>query len=112
MLRRQAELEAKSLAEMHDRIDADCDRQRAVKQFWKERGAFFTFGVVPLHFVHQLCSGIGFALGLQQHYMRLLRWRSRTKIPVPLRPVGGSRFPPASTTDCPGSENCVTEVLI
>jgi glycosyltransferase involved in cell wall biosynthesis len=44
-----------------------------LRQFWKERGAFFTFGVVPLHFVHQLCSGVGFTLGLQRHYLRLLR---------------------------------------
>jgi glycosyltransferase involved in cell wall biosynthesis len=39
------------------------------KQFWKERGLFFTLGVVPLHFVHQLCSGVGFALGLKRHYL-------------------------------------------
>jgi hypothetical protein len=31
-------------------------------QFLKERGLFFTLGVVPLHFVRQLCSGVGFTL--------------------------------------------------
>jgi len=39
------------------------------KQFWKERGAIFTLGVVPLHFVHQLCSGIGFALALKRRFL-------------------------------------------
>ena len=47
-----------------------------LKQFWKERGAFFTFGVVPLHFVHQLCSGVGFAIGLRRHYLHWLPGRS------------------------------------
>jgi glycosyltransferase involved in cell wall biosynthesis len=40
-----------------------------LKQFWKGRGVFFTLGVVPLHFVHQLCSGVGFVLGLKRHYL-------------------------------------------
>ena len=47
-----------------------------LKQFWKERGVFFTFGVVPLHFVHQLCSGVGFAIGLRRHYLDWLPGRS------------------------------------
>ena len=40
-----------------------------LKQFWKERGPVFTIGVVPLHFVHRLCSGAGFAIALKQHYL-------------------------------------------
>jgi glycosyltransferase involved in cell wall biosynthesis len=38
-------------------------------QFLKKRGLLFTFGVVPFHFVHQLCSGVGFALALKRHYL-------------------------------------------
>ncbi len=38
-------------------------------QFMKRRGLLFTLGVVPLHFVHQLCSGVGFALGVKRHYL-------------------------------------------
>jgi glycosyltransferase involved in cell wall biosynthesis len=40
-----------------------------LKQFWKERGMLFALAVVPLHFVHQVCSGIGFVLGLKRHYL-------------------------------------------
>ena len=40
-----------------------------LSQFCKMRGMFFTIGVLPLHFVHQLCSGLGFALGLKRHYL-------------------------------------------
>jgi glycosyltransferase involved in cell wall biosynthesis len=40
-----------------------------LKQFLKERGLLFILGVVPLHFVHQLCSGVGFALGLKRYYV-------------------------------------------
>ena len=45
-------------------------RQRAgPQQFWRERGPLFTLGVVPLHIVHQLCSSVGFAIGLKRHYL-------------------------------------------
>jgi hypothetical protein len=39
-----------------------------LRSFWKERGALFALGVVPLHFVHQLCSAVGFVLGLKRFY--------------------------------------------
>ena len=39
------------------------------KRFWKARGVIFTLSVVPLHFVHQLCCGVGFALALTRHFI-------------------------------------------
>lgn len=39
-------------------------------QFWKERGAQFTLGAVPLQFVHQLCAGVGFILALMRRLSR------------------------------------------
>ena len=42
-----------------------------LKQFWRERGPLFTLGVVPLHVVHQLCSSVGFVIGLKRHLYRL-----------------------------------------
>jgi glycosyltransferase involved in cell wall biosynthesis len=40
-----------------------------LKQFWKTRGMFFTIGVVPLHFMHQLCSALGFALAVTRYFL-------------------------------------------
>ena len=37
--------------------------------FWRERGGVFALAVVPLHFIHQLCSGVGFAMGLTQYLL-------------------------------------------
>ena len=37
--------------------------------FWKERGPLFALRVVPMHIVHQLCSSVGFAIGLTRHYL-------------------------------------------
>lgn len=61
-----------------------------LKQFWKERGPAFTMGVVPLHFVHRLCSGIGFAIALTQHFLnaRFRSWPLASRLndlPVPTR---------------------------
>jgi cellulose synthase/poly-beta-1,6-N-acetylglucosamine synthase-like glycosyltransferase len=38
------------------------------KQFWKARGVIFTLSVIPLHFVHQLCGGAGFAIALKRYF--------------------------------------------
>ena len=55
---------------------------QVLTQFLKRRGLLFTLGVVPLHFVHQLCSGVGFALGLKRHYLSAA-WRPSTReVPV------------------------------
>jgi GT2 family glycosyltransferase len=45
---------------------------QVLKQFWTERGPMFALGVVPLHVVHQLCSGTGFAIGLMRHYLGMV----------------------------------------
>ena len=42
---------------------------QVLTQFLKRRGLLFTLGVVPLQFLHQLCSGVGFALALKRHYI-------------------------------------------
>jgi glycosyltransferase involved in cell wall biosynthesis len=47
------------------------------KQFWKERGMVFSIGVIPLHFVHQLCSGLGFVLGITRHYLNKKSLKNR-----------------------------------
>jgi glycosyltransferase involved in cell wall biosynthesis len=33
-----------------------------IRYYIKEKGLFFGIGVIPLHFIHQLCAGLGFAL--------------------------------------------------
>jgi GT2 family glycosyltransferase len=40
-----------------------------LREFRKERGLIFALGVVPLHFLHQLCAATGFALGLKRHVL-------------------------------------------
>ena len=50
-----------------------------LEQFWKERGALFLLGVVPLHIVHQICSSIGFGIGLMRHLGKSL-WKLGRRI--------------------------------
>jgi GT2 family glycosyltransferase len=39
-----------------------------LREFRKERGLIFALGVVPLHFLHQLCAAAGVALALQRQF--------------------------------------------
>jgi glycosyltransferase involved in cell wall biosynthesis len=41
-------------------------------QFSKRRGAVFALGVIPLHFIHQLCAGVGFAMAVERHYLGVI----------------------------------------
>ncbi len=38
-----------------------------LREFRKERGLLFALGVVPLHFLHQLCAATGFALAVKRY---------------------------------------------
>jgi glycosyltransferase involved in cell wall biosynthesis len=40
-------------------------------QFYRERGLLFAVAVVPIHFIHQLCAAVGFALAYVQHLFKL-----------------------------------------
>jgi hypothetical protein len=40
-----------------------------LREFRKERGLIFALGVVPLHFLHQLCAAAGVALALKRQFL-------------------------------------------
>ena len=40
-----------------------------LEQYRRERGSLFALGVIPLHFVHQLCAATGFAFALMRRVL-------------------------------------------
>jgi hypothetical protein len=52
------------------------------RDFTKERGPMFAFGVAPLHFLHQLCATAGIAVGLLHCFVGALINKATLKKPA------------------------------